>query len=66
MTANNWGEDKRLRVLPAFLRGPAATYFHALPNEAKDSYQTLKENLQASFCPMVDRERNKKSEILMM
>ena len=57
-TANNWSEEKRLRVLPAFLRGPAATYFHALPNDAKDSYQSLKDNLQASFCPMVDRERN--------
>ena len=57
-TANNWNEEKRLRVLPAFLRGPAATSFHALPNEAKDSYQHLKESLQASFCPIVDRERN--------
>ena len=57
-TANNWNEEKRLRVLPAFLRGPAATYFHALPNEAKDSYQHLKESLQACFCPIVDRERN--------
>ena len=25
-TVTNWSEDKRLRVLPAFLRGPAATY----------------------------------------
>ena len=57
-TANNSNEEKRLRVLPAFLRGPAATYFHALPNEAKDSYQHLKESLQASFCPIVDREKN--------
>ena len=57
-TTNNWNEEKRLRVLPAFLRGPAATYFHALPNQAKDSYQHLKESLQASFCHIVDNERN--------
>ena len=37
-TANNWSEEKRLPVLPVILRGPAATYFHALPNEAKDSF----------------------------
>jgi len=56
-TANNWNKEKRLHVLPAFLHGPAATYFHALPNEVKDSYQHLKECLQASFFPIVDRER---------
>ena len=57
-TANDRNEEKRLRALPAFLHGPAATYFHALPNEEKHSYQHLKESLQASFYPIVDRERN--------
>ena len=57
-TANAWNEEKQLQVLPAFLRGPAAAYFHALPDEVKGSYRNLKEQLLASFCPAVDRERN--------
>ena len=56
--ANSWNKEKRLRVSLAFLRGTAATYFHALRNEAKDSYQHLKEGFEASFCRAVDRERN--------
>ena len=48
-TANAWNEEKQLQVLPAFLRGPAAAYFHALPNEVKGSYRNLKEQLLASF-----------------
>ena len=57
-TANDWNEERQLQVLPAFLRGPAATYFHALPDDVKVSYRCLKERLLASFCPDVDRERN--------
>ena len=56
--ANNWNEERQLQVLPAFLRGPAATYFHALPDEVKESYQSLKGQLIASFCPDADREKN--------
>ena len=40
------------------LRGPAATYFHALPDEVKESYQSLKGQLIASFCPDAGREKN--------
>ena len=47
-TANAWNEEKQLQVLPAFLRGPAAAYFHALPDEVKGSYRNLKEQLLAT------------------
>ena len=56
-TANSWDDEKKLQFLPAFLRGPAATYFHALCNEDKDTYEHLKANLQKALCPDVDRER---------
>ena len=52
-TANNWNEEKGSDVKPAFLHGPTPTYFHALPNATKDSYQRLRKSLQA-----VDLERN--------
>ena len=56
-TANSWNDEKKLQVLPAFLRGPAATYFYALSDEAKDTYAHLKANLQKALCPEVDREK---------
>lgn len=55
--ANSWNEDKKLKVLPAFLRGPAAAYYFALSEEEKDTYAHLKDNLQKALCPEVDREK---------
>ena len=40
-SANNWHEKKKLAVLPAFLRGPAATYYHALADDKKNTYANL-------------------------
>jgi len=57
-TANNWNEEIQLQVLLAFLRGPTTTYFHALPDEVKESYQSSKEQLLASFCPDAECEKN--------
>ena len=56
-TANSWDDAKKLKVLPAFLRGPAATYFHALEDGQKDTYGNLAKNLTQVFCPAVDREK---------
>ena len=54
--ANNWEAGKRLRKLPAFLRGRASTHFYALSDEETSTYQHLKTNLQASLCPTAERE----------
>ena len=56
-TANSWDADKKLKVMPAFLRGPAATYFHALDDNQKDTYEKLTKNLTQVLCPAVDREK---------
>ena len=48
---------KKLAVLPAFLRGPAATYYHSLAADQKDSYANLTKHLREALCPAVDRER---------
>ena len=48
----------KLRKLPAFLRGRAATHFYSLTDPQCVDYATLKKNLQASLCPPVERESN--------
>ena len=57
-TANNWTDADKLRKLPAFLRGPAAAYFHGLPANQKDAYNTLVLHLREVLCPLVDREHH--------
>ena len=42
--------------MPVFLRGVAATHFHALCDAEKDSYAHLSKNLQAALCPAVCKE----------
>eukprot|EP00794_Sanderia_malayensis_P001355 gene1355-1496_t len=54
--ANGWTEPQRLRKLPAFLRGLAATHFYALTDEQRDTYQNLLTNLTAALCPAICRE----------
>ena len=56
--ADNWEAGERLWKLPAFLRGSASTHFYALGDEETSTYQHLKNNLQASFCPTGEREQN--------
>ncbi|KAJ7386197.1 retrotransposon-like protein 1 [Desmophyllum pertusum] len=55
--ANGWSEVDKLRKLPAFLRGRAATYYYALRDEQKESYDALARHLKESLCPKVDREK---------
>ena len=55
--ANSWNDEKKLKILPAFLRGPAATYFHAMDDDKKDSYEKLTKSLTEVLCPAVDREK---------
>ena len=55
-SANAWADEDKALKLPAFLRGIAATHFHALTDEQKDSYSHLIENLKAALCPAVCKE----------
>ena len=56
--ANSWNDETRLTKLPAFLQGPAAAYYEALPATSKDTIAHLTENLQACFSLITDRERH--------
>ena len=55
-SANKWADEDEVLKLPAFLRGVAATHFHALTDAQKDSYDHLIENLQAALCSAVCKE----------
>ena len=47
-SANAWADEDKALKLPAFLRGVAAVYFHALTDVQTDSYSHLIENLKAA------------------
>ena len=55
--ANNWDAAAKLRKIPAFLRGPAASFFQRLADAHKDTYAHLVKFLRDCLCPVVDRER---------
>eukprot|EP00794_Sanderia_malayensis_P013513 gene13513-biopygen10782 len=55
--ANMWNEGIRLLKLPAFLSGPAATYFDSLAADEKDTLPHLVASLQRCFTPAIDREK---------
>ena len=46
--ANGWKEDEKLKKLPAFLRGPASSYYFSLAAEHKDTY-VAREHYFAEF-----------------
>lgn len=43
--------------MPAFLHGPAASYFDSLAAEEKDTLPHLLASLKKCFAPTVDREK---------
>ena len=55
--ANAWNEKSRLAKLPAFLNGPAATYFDSLTKEEKDTLPILLASQRRCFVPIANRER---------
>ena len=38
---NSWNTETRLSMLPAFLQGPAATYFESFTDDRKATYGDL-------------------------
>jgi len=51
------GMPKKLKILPAFLRGLAATYFHEMDDDKKDTYWKLTKSLTKVLCLAVDWEK---------
>ena len=56
-TANSWDAATRLTKLPAFLQGPAVSYYESLHAEQRGTYDALINSLKCCFSASVDRER---------
>ena len=54
--ANEWSEATQLVKLPAFLQGPAASYYDSLAAADKASLGALTASLKQCFSPAVDQE----------
>ena len=46
--ACGWKDDDKIKKLPAFLRGQAATHFYATPAEERATYATAAKKAKAS------------------
>ena len=55
--ANDWNDASRLAKLPAFLRGPGATFYDSLADGERDTYEHLMASLHRCFTPSVNREQ---------
>ncbi len=54
--ANNWKDEDKIKKLPAFLRGRAATHFYAIPAGERETYDAATKKLKEALCPAVERE----------
>ena len=54
--ANGWKDEDKIKKLPAFLRGRAATHFYATPAEERATYDAATKKLKQALCPPVERE----------
>ena len=54
--ANGWKDDDKIKKLPAFLRGPAATHFYAIPEEDRKTYNGAVKDLNGALCPPANRK----------
>ncbi len=54
--ANDWKEEDKIKKLSAFLRGPAASHFYAIPVDDRKTYKDAAKLLIAAMCPTAQRE----------
>ena len=54
--ANGWKAEDKMKMLPAFLRGRAATHFYATPPEERATNDAATKKLKQALCPPVERE----------
>ena len=54
--ANDWKEEDKIKKLPAFFRGPAASHFYAIPADDRKTYKDAVKMLIGAMCPTAQRE----------
>jgi hypothetical protein len=54
--ANGWKAEDKIKKLPAFLRGQAASHFYAIPEDDRKTYVDASKGLKEALCPEASRE----------
>ena len=54
--ANGWKAEDKIKKLPVFLRGQAASHFYAIPEDDRKSYDDASKGLKEALCPKASRE----------
>ena len=54
--ANGWTADAKIKKLPAFLRGEAASHYYALEEDSRKSYADATKALKEAMCPSACKE----------
>lgn len=54
--ANDWKDEDKIKKLPAFLRGPAASHFYAIAETDRRTYKDAAKMLVSAMCPTAQRE----------
>ena len=54
--ANDWKEEDKIKKLPAFLSGPAASHFYVIPADDRKTYKDAVKMLIGAMCPTAQRE----------
>ena len=49
--ANGWTADAKIKKLPGFLRGEAASHYYALEEDSRKSYADATKALKEAMCP---------------
>ena len=49
--ANGWKAEDKIKKLPAFLRGQAASHFYAVSEDDRKSYDDASKGLKETFLP---------------
>lgn len=54
--ANSWKVEDKIKKLPAFLRGQAASHFYAISEDSRKTYADAVKKLTEAMCPKENRE----------
>lgn len=49
--ANRWGPDRKVELLPAYLRGRAADFYEDLDQDIQEDFDRLVDRMKERFCP---------------
>lgn len=60
--ANRWGPDRKVELLPAYLRGRAADFYEDLDQDTQEDFDRLVDRMKERFCPKEQSARTFQSQ----